>query len=916
MPKESPIQTSFNGGIFSPLLDGHIDAPRRQTSYSDSKNLIALKQGPLVRRGGTTNIFEALNPGGNTKVNLTTFLFNDEESYILQWSGDVLRFYTDDGVVLDPTATATIVSITNASPPIVTVDDASNFNDSNRYVLTGNVEATSLNNNWFKIKNTVTGGSETTELYDFDNTTAWIKPRDNTTADRTGTAPTTTEATGGGTLGEIYSLTIPYDEDDLFDSDDIFRPDFVQSNDVMYIAHPDFAPRVIARTADNAWTINKLQFNNGPWLQRNKTETTAFATLVSGRVWNVLTSAANVVLRSDTLTAAAGGDANDEGTATESNRLFRTRDRTGLSGNSTWNWGRITKYIDTTNFQITIDDEALNLTTHAANVDWFLGAYSDTTGYPAVTTIHEGRLVFGATSSEPRRVDLSASSGFNSTETDFIPSDAQFDGVATAVEALVGSDVRPDDAISVTIGGGSANPIQWIESLNKGLVVGTLASEGIIRASSNSESLTPGNASYKKSSTAGSASIQPIPIKNALVHVQLARRRLQELIHNFEIDGLQSFDMTELAEHLTRGRIVDMAFQQEPIETLWVVLADGTLLGFTYERNADVLGWHRHVLGGTGVDVKSVAVKPSDDLSRDEVWLAVARTIDGKASPTRTYIEKMERFYESDIIREDIYHQDSGIQYSTTDIAVTSMTAANPIVVTSATHGRSVDDFVYYKGVAGMLDSLGNSMINGRVFKVGTVPTTETMTLKDVATGVVVDGSGYSGAGTGGTLQQAVNIFQGLDFLEDQSVEIYLDGNTTPNQAVTNGEIVLPTDKYGANVSIGLPSDWLFKSHKIEAGSAIGTAQGKQKRLNQVIVRLFATLGFKYGSTEATAIDEAEFANATAIDNHTPLFTGDERLPWPGGWETDGQIVFKGEGPFPVQIQSIMPQINTSDRLG
>ena len=58
MADASPIQTSFNGGIFSPLLEGHIDAPRRGSSYKDSTNLIALKQGPLVLRGGTVHVFE------------------------------------------------------------------------------------------------------------------------------------------------------------------------------------------------------------------------------------------------------------------------------------------------------------------------------------------------------------------------------------------------------------------------------------------------------------------------------------------------------------------------------------------------------------------------------------------------------------------------------------------------------------------------------------------------------------------------------------------------------------------------------------------------------------------------------------------------------------------------------------------
>lgn len=883
MPKESPIQTSFNGGIFSPLLDGHIDAPRRNTSYVDSKNLIALKQGPLVRRGGTTNIFEALNPGGsNTKVELTTFLFNDEESYILQWSGDVIRFYTDDGIVLDSSTTQTITGITAASPPVVTVADTSTWTNGNRYVVTGCTEATDLNNLWYRIKNK---SGTTAELYDFDDTTAWR-------------APDVAETSSTGSMSEIFSLVIPYSQSDLFDSNDIFTPDFVQSNDVMYISHGDFAPQVITRTADDVWTIANLTFKDGPYQKVN---------IVDAGVPSWATSSSSGGVSTLTITGATPFVATDStggsGTATEDDRQIALNFAT--EADPEWRYGTITGYTSTSVVEITSHADSAAFTDDVSNSGQYkLGAYSDTTGYPSVTSLHEGRLVFGATSNEPRRVDFSASSGFNATEADFTPHDDE--GV-----------VRPDDAISVTIAGGSANPIEWVESISQGLAVGTLAAEGLIRSSSNSESLTPENVSYKKSSTAGSASIQPIPIKNALIHVQFARRRLQELIYSFEVDGFSSFDMTELAEHLTRGNIKDIAYQQQPIETIWVLLSDGVLLGFTYERNSDVLGWHRHVLGGTDVQVKSIAVKPSESLNRDELWLAVARTIEGKADTfqTRTYVEKMERFYEDDIAREDIYHQDSGVQYSTTDIVITGMTKANPVVVTSAAHGRSDGDFVYFRGVTGMLDTEGNSMINGQVFVVDDATST-TMSLNHVATGNDVDGSAYSGAGTGGTLQQAVNLFQGLDFLEDESVEIYLDGNTTPDQTVTDGAITLPADTYGANVSIGLPSDWLFKSHRIEAGSANGTAQGKIGRINKVMVRLYKTLGFKFGDTEATAIYEDEFNNAAAVDNQTPLFTGDAELDWPGGYERDKQIVFKGDGPFPVQIQSIMPQISTSDKLG
>lgn len=768
MADASPIQTAFNGGIFSPLLEGHIDAPRRGSSYSDSTNLIALKQGPLVRRGGMVWVFEDRELS-DSRIKLFEFIFNDEQAYLVAFTDSFFRFYRNDSIVFLASRDQTVTGITAASPPVVTVASATGYDAGIPCQITGLSEAVELNDRMFRALNL---SGNTFELFEGDGSTP-------------AAAPAVAESSSTGTAQQAFALAVPYtNESDLFDSNGLFIPDIVQSNDVMYIAHGNFATRVLARTADDAWTIVKLKFDNGPFQVQNFSDTTMTVSFVSSRVWKIITSSgdttvisgatqanpvvvttssdhelsssdkayikgvagmvelndiaynitvlssttfslqdvntdanvdgtgftayssagtvektATVVVPSDTLTAAAGGDANNLGTATQTLRLIRIKD----DSPNVWRWGRITKYVNAVEFQVTIDDAAKDLTAIAGGTaEWALGAYSDTTGYPSVTSIHEGRLVFGATSSEPRRIDFSAIAGFNPTSTDFIPSDE--DGI-----------VRPDDSIGVTIGGGSANPITWIDSISQGLAVGTIAAEGLIRSSSNSESLTPENATYKKSSTAGSTSIQPLAIGNALIHVQFIRRRLQELTFNFQRDGFQSFDMTELAEHLTREKIVDIAYQQQPIETIWVLLGNGTLLGFTYERNADVLGWHRHVIGGVDVDINSIAVIPSNDLSRDELWMAVTRTVAGLTTPVRTYIERMERFYEDDIIQEHAYHQDSGRIYRTAEIVITGVTQfTSNAVTTAANHGQKNGDSVYIRGIEGMSQLNGNTyMVSG-----------------------------------------------------------------------------------------------------------------------------------------------------------------------------------------------------------
>lgn len=874
----SPIQSSFNGGIFSPLLDGHVDAPRRASAYKDSKNLLALKHGPLVRRGGTRNVFETLQTvTDDTK--LAAFEFNDEQAYIIEISPLAFRIYRDGGIVTKTADDVTITGITAASPPVVTVGALpAGYANINWVVISGLTEAVELNDRWFTIKN-ITG--TTVELFEVDNTTPIA-------------APALAETSSTGLLQNTFFLDTPYTAADLFDSDGLFRPDAVQSNDVMFINHPDYITRILARTDHDAWTITKMIYKNGPWLKENSTDTTMTVSLVGGRVYQVVSSVANIVVPSDTLDTASGGDANDLGTATESNRLFKRNldnDAVGGAANITdeWSWGNITKYIDTVTFEFTISDDSKLFAVNNVNDEfWALGAYSDTTGYPSVIDLHEGRLILGGGTNEPRVCHFSAINGFSPTDGDFTPYDEN-------------KNVRPDDGFRAAIGGGNASPIQWIASTNRGLAVGTSNNEGLIRSSANSESLTPENASYKSGTTIGSRSIQPLNVNGRLLFVQFAGRRLHELSYSFERDSLVAPDMTELAEHLTREQIVAIAYQQEPINTVWAVLEDGQLLAFTYERESDVLGWHRHVIGGIDAEVESIAVIPSTDLTRDELWMTVARTIDGE---TKHYIERMERFYEDDITREDIYHMDSGASYVSTEIVVSGATQADPVVVTATAHGRADGDKVYIKDVVGMTE------INTRTFIVAS-KTANTFEIQDTLTNDI-DGTGFTAYVSGGAVQESVAIFRALDYVEGETLQVYVDGNTHPDLTVSLGAITLANGLTGANVSVGFAADWTFETLRWDVGSANGTAQGKTQRFSKVIARLRDTLGFRYGPDEDN-LDNESFDFGVDVNTQTPLFTGDLRMSWRGGYEIGATMFYKGDTPFPVQIQALMPQVKTSD---
>lgn len=273
--------------------------------------------------------------------------------------------------------------------------------------------------------------------------------------------------------------------------------------------------------------------------------------------------------------------------------------------------------------------------------------FSDTTGWPTVITFFQDRVFLAGAASFPDRWALTRTGGYSDTNFFFAPSDE--DGTVT------------DDAgITGTLQSGKVNTIQWAGTDDKGLVIGTAAREWIIRPSTSGEVLTPDNAKADAFSAIGSSYVQPVQAESGTIFAQRARRKLMDIIYSFERDQLKPRDLTILCEHITKSGIAEMKFQQEPINTLWMRLTNGKLIGFTYYPDEQVFAAHSHVIGGEDVKVKSISVIPSADTSRDELWMIVERTIDGV---TRKYIEYMTRYYEDDINLEDAICVDSALTY-------------------------------------------------------------------------------------------------------------------------------------------------------------------------------------------------------------------------------------------------------------
>lgn len=404
----------------------------------------------------------------------------------------------------------------------------------------------------------------------------------------------------------------------------------VQSADVLYIFHPNYAPRKLSRTSDTVWSLSTLTTTDGPYLNTNTTATTLTASGTTGSV---------------TLTASSTTGINN-GTGfqfTDVGRVVR------LLVSSVWGWGTITARTSTT--QVTVQvGSAFGATT--ATAVWRLGVYSDTTGWPACGTFFEDRLFMGGSTGNPQRLDGSMSGDYEN----FAPTSTA--GVVAA-----------NNAVGFTLNSNDVNTIRWISDDEKGLLVGTLGGEWIVRPSSNGEALSPTNISAKRSTSYGSADVQPIRAGRAILFIQKSRRKLRELAYQFDVDGFRAPDITQLSEHITLPGIQEMAYQQEPQSMVWVCRDDGVLIGATYDRDQDVVAWHRHPIGGNGF-VESVGVIPRPDGSGDELYLVVRRTIGGFV---KRYIEYMSKLWERGDTQAAAVFTDSAKTYTTPGSTVTGL---------------------------------------------------------------------------------------------------------------------------------------------------------------------------------------------------------------------------------------------------
>lgn len=867
MPKASPAQTAFNAGEISPRVYGRVDFGKYTSAVKRMENFKPLVQGPARRRSGTR--FVAAVKDSSKRAWLVRFVFNVDQVYVIEFGHLYVRFYTNHGQLTPAGSPTWDIAATYAADDYVTYSGLT-----------------------YRALRTTVGDQPDISPSD------WV-------------------------AATIYELTSPYSEADLVAEDGSFKLSYVQSGDVVYLAHPDYAPRKLSRVSALSWTLGLIAFTNGPFTELNDTATTVYAGAATGAT--TLTASSSIFVAGDVgrlfylrqkqadstlqwevgkavaLAAVRRSDGkNYEALNAATTGSIRPTHTEGAlyDGDAGVQWqfldpgfgvAEITGYTSGTAVNITVVRRIPANAVGAGNPStrWAKAAWSAAEGWPERVTLYRERLVF----SRGRQLWFSVSGDFeNFDDTDF--------GLVTA-----------DSAVTMEVTSDESNDIQWMVA-SDALLAGTAGGEFSVSEETSTEPFGPENRRAAQQSSRGANGVQPVRVGDAVLFVQAAGKKLREMNFSIETDGYQTVNLSVLAEHIVgKGNITSMAYQQEPDSVLWVATSEGALLSFTYDREQDVLAWARQPLGGAGV-VECVQTVPHPDGGRDELWLAVKRTINGQ---TQRYVEYMEVDFEDADDPQDAFYVDSGLSYdgavnatltpgagATTDEQTGVVFTAGSAVFVSGDVGR----FIHYRYVIAT-DDYGPVYATAKAQITGyTSSTVVTATIRNPWPSLaVIAANGW---------RLTATTISGLSHLEGATIDLLVDGATHPQRTVASGAITLAEP--ASKVHAGLPIRARLITLPIEAGSADGTAQGKVQRIHKLTARVVKSLGGKIGGAdEEDKLVEFEYRSGNEeMDEVPPLYSGDLQIEFPGDYELGAAIVLVCDTPLPFTISAFYPQLVTA----
>jgi hypothetical protein len=459
--------------------------------------------------------------------------------------------------------------------------------------------------------------------------------------------------------GVDYQISTPYTAADVMDLK------YAQTADTMYITHNDYPPYKLTREGHSDWTLSKVDFVNGPFLDQNTDETwTLTATAVTGSVtvtsntdptfypthsgseWAMYGSkevSINITAENQ-WSDAIGADKGDtlivsvKGTWIATITVQRSFDF-GVT------WQTFTSFSYNQSFEITEARDDIYYRIGCETGYYTSGTAScsitrlNTFGYFRIDSITSTTEVL-ATVIKELPTDSATYKWAEGAWSDyqgypgavaFFEQRLLFGGSGYRPATIWGSEIDDyenfdkgnaldNNAYTFVLAGNNVNAIKWMQP-NRVLYVGTTGGEW--KFGLTDSATTPTNVDAKKQTSYGSEGMQAIDIGHHSLFVQRGGNIVRSLLYDYRLDGWVSPEISARAEHILKdgGGAIDSAVVLRPDSMAWWVRWDGDLIGCTYDPYNQISSFHRHETNG---NFESVAVIPGEE--RDELWAVIKRS--------------------------------------------------------------------------------------------------------------------------------------------------------------------------------------------------------------------------------------------------------------------------------------------------
>ncbi len=172
-----------------------------------------------------------------------------------------------------------------------------------------------------------------------------------------------------------------------------------------------------------------------------------------------------------------------------------------------------------------------------------------------------------------------------------------------------------------------------------------------------------------------------------------------------------------------------------------------------------------------------------------------------------------------------------------------------------------------------------------------------------------------------------VSMVSDLNHLIGATVTGIADGVVIPPRVVS-AQGTIPLDMPASAVIVGLGFIAQLQSCYLDPQGG-PTEQGARKKIAAVTARIEASGAFEIGtnqpdaSVQSPAVLFTTWANLTPGPTHgappygsttVPLFTGDCRFTTPGGYDVRGQIAIQQSKPQPLQVLSLIGELDSGDK--